>query len=81
MHGNGHFSTGKTKTLVKRDYWFENQKTKVDKVVRNYVMCIPAEKKSGKRDGVLHPIEKGEIPLEVYHIKRVVIYDENDQHC
>ena len=46
MPENGHFSVGKTETLVKRDYLFEDPKTKVNKVVRN---CILAERKSGKR--------------------------------
>ena len=36
--------------------------------MRNCVTCILAERKSGKRDGVLRPIEKGGTPLEVYHI-------------
>ena len=37
-------------------------------MVRNCVDCVLAERKSGKQEGLLHPIDKGETPLDTYHI-------------
>jgi len=68
VHDRGHFSIGKTETLLKRNYWFPNMRSKIEKVVRNCVTCILAEKRRGKLDGWLNPIDKGSVPLDVYHI-------------
>jgi len=68
VHDRGHFSIGETETLLKRDYWFPNMRSKIEKVVHNCVACILAEKKCGKLDGWLNPIDKGNVPLDVYHI-------------
>jgi len=51
VHDCGHFSIGKTETLLKRDYWFPNMHDTIEKVVRNCVACILAEKKRGKLGG------------------------------
>ncbi|CAK9833038.1 Transposon Tf2-9 polyprotein [Anthophora retusa] len=67
-HEVGHFAVGKTESLVKRDYWFAHMKPKIDKVVGNCVNCILAERKHGKGEGFLHSVEKGETPLDTYHV-------------
>lgn len=54
--------------MIRRDYWFKGMRAKIDKVIRNCVRCILAERKTGKKEGLLHPIEKGEYPLDTYHI-------------
>ena len=41
---------------------------KVDKVVRNCVDCILAEKKQGRPEGYLFAISKGEVPLDTFHV-------------
>lgn len=43
-------------------------RAKVEKVVRNCINCMLAERKQGKQEGFLHPIEKGELPLDTYHV-------------
>lgn len=43
-------------------------RTKVEKVVRNCVPCILAERKHGKKEELLHPIEKGEASLDTFHL-------------
>lgn len=68
VHENGHFSAVKTELLLKRDYWFPNMRTKIEKIVRNCVSCILDERKRGKQEGLLNPIDKGSVPLDVYHI-------------
>ena len=68
IHENGHFSVGKNESLLNREYWFANMRGKIEKVLRNCLSCILAEKKRGKQDGWLHPINKGSIPLDVSHV-------------
>lgn len=67
-HENGHFATEKTEALIKRNYWFPNMRSTVERIVRNCVSCILATKKAGKLEGHLNPVPKGDVPLETYHI-------------
>ena len=67
-HENGHFAAGKTEAVLKRDYWFQNMREKVDKVVRYCVDCILAERKQGRPEGCLFTINKGEVPLDTFHV-------------
>lgn len=67
-HERGHFSVAKTEAILLKDYWMPNIKAKVKKVVRNCVACILAERKQGKQEGYLNAIEKGNLPLDTYHI-------------
>jgi transposase InsO family protein len=41
---------------------------KIEKYVQNCINCILAERKSGKLEGWLHPIDKEGVPLGTYHI-------------
>lgn len=68
VHEAGHFAVGKTETMVKRDYWFPNMRSVIEKVVRNCVSCILAERKHGKQEGWLCTMDKGSIPLDTYHV-------------
>lgn len=58
MHEKGHFSTAKTEDLVKANYWLPNLRPKIEKVIRNCLTCILAERKHGKQECPLNPIEK-----------------------
>lgn len=68
VHENGHFGSAKTEILVRKDYWFTDLKSKVEKIVRNCVPCILAERKHGRQEGFLHSIDKGNVPLDAYHV-------------
>lgn len=68
MHEQGHFGPEKVETLVRKEYWIPKLREKVEKVARNCVKCILAEKKQGRPEGYLAPIEKGLVPLDTYHI-------------
>lgn len=68
VHEQGHFGVNKTETLVRADYWIPNLRAKVESVVANCVACILAEKKQGKQECFLNPIEKGTVPLDTFHI-------------
>lgn len=67
-HEKGHFSINKTEAIVKRDYWIQNLHQRVERIVRNCINCILAERKGRKQEGFLNPIAKGEIPLDTFHI-------------
>lgn len=45
-----------------------NLRTKVESVLRNCVPCILAERKHGKAECFLNPIDKGDVPLDTFHI-------------
>lgn len=68
IHERGHLSARKVETMVKRDYFIEKLSSKVAEVVNNCVSCILANRKEGKKEGLLNPIEKGDTPLKTYHI-------------
>lgn len=67
-HQRGHFGITKTEALVAEDYWFKGLRSKVEKVVRNCLDCILAERKQGKQEGLLQPIGKGDTPLDTFHV-------------
>lgn len=68
VHEQCHFGINKTETLVKVDYWIPNLRSKVESVVANFIACILAEKKQGKQECFLNPIEKGTVPLDTFHV-------------
>ena len=43
----------------------------VEKIVRNCLNCIVSERKQGKQEGFLNVIDKGDVPLDTYHIDHV----------
>lgn len=68
IHEQGHFGIYKTETLVKADYWIPGLRPKVECVIANCITCILAEKKYGKQECLLNPIEKGSVPLDPYRL-------------
>lgn len=67
-HEKGHFGIVKTEELIVREYFIENLAEKIKRVIGNCVECILASHKRGKKEGFLHPIDKGDVPLSTYHI-------------
>jgi hypothetical protein len=45
-----------------------NVRDGIQKVIRNCIPCILAERKQGRQEGFLSTISKGEVPLDTYHI-------------
>lgn len=68
VHERGHFSVAKTLALLQRDYYIPNAAPKIKRVINNCVACILAERKHGKQEGLLNSVDKGEMPLDTYHI-------------
>jgi len=67
-HERGHFAIDKTEALVKRDYWIPGLRQKVERIVRNCISCILAERRQGRQECLLNPIEKGGVPLDTFHV-------------
>lgn len=65
---NGHFAVKKTQEVVEREFWISNVKKKIEVTIANCIPCILANRKRGKEECFLHPIDKGETPLQVYHV-------------
>lgn len=66
-HDDGHFAEKKTCELIRRDFYFSKMREKVRNVIANCVLCILGNKKEGKKEGFLHPINKKGGPLHTYH--------------
>lgn len=47
-HEKGHFSVAKTEAIIKRDYYIQGLRPKVEKIIRNCIDCILAERKTRK---------------------------------
>lgn len=68
IHEQGHFKTKKMEEVIKREYFIPKLQDKITDCVRNCVTCILAERKSGKQEGLLHPIPKESFPLDTLHL-------------
>lgn len=65
---NGHFSVKKTEEVLCREYWIPELRQKIQTLIKNCIPCILAERKRGKQEGFLNPIDKGDLPLHTYHL-------------
>jgi len=70
-HDKGHFSVGKMERILKREFWFSYMREKIERIVRNCISCLLAERKHGKSEGLLHNVDKGDTPLDTYHVDHV----------
>lgn len=70
-HKEGHFSTKKTAEIIEKTYFIPKLLAKVEANIRSCLECILAERKAGKQEGFLSPIEKEDRPLQTYHLDHV----------
>uniref|UniRef100_A0A1B0DPP0 RNA-directed DNA polymerase n=1 Tax=Phlebotomus papatasi TaxID=29031 RepID=A0A1B0DPP0_PHLPP len=68
MHERGHFGVKKVMELLKPDCYIPSMEEKIRLCISNCVPCIVAEKKRGKQEGKLQPLEKGDVPLDTIHM-------------
>lgn len=52
-HDKGYFAVKKVEQLLKKEFWFDHMREKIEKVIRNCVSCILSERKSGKQEGCI----------------------------
>lgn len=64
----GHVGTDKTTELVSRTYWFPKMRAIVRQHIEKCLKCIAFSPNSGKIEGKLHSIAKGQLPFETLHV-------------
>lgn len=64
----GHFAVEKTLYRLGEHYWFPSMRKYVEKYIASCIQCLFNRKKSGKKEGYLHPIPKGCNPMRTVHI-------------
>lgn len=67
----GHFALDKTLERVKASFWFPKMRTFIGKYVSSCLECSYAKSSGGKRPGLLHPIEKVNVPFDTLHADHV----------
>lgn len=68
-HDNlGHFGFDKSYEYLSRAYWFPDAKQKVKNHIKNCIKCITHSSLSGKSEGSLHSIPKGDKPFMTIHV-------------
>lgn len=63
-----HVDVEKTIRNIIDSYWFPNIKSKVDKHIRSCLKCIAFAPISGRSEGLLNIIPKGDLPFLTLHI-------------
>lgn len=67
-HEKGHFAVAKTEAILNKEYWLPELRKKIEKIVRNCVDYIMADRKEGRQEGYLNATAKRTTPLNTYHI-------------
>lgn len=67
-HDRGHFAVKKTKELVSKEYFIPQLEDKIRSHIANCIPCVIGNRKRGKQEGELHSLNKGEQPLQTYHV-------------
>lgn len=63
---------GKMIDIIRRTYWFPHMREKCENHIKNCLKCISFSPQSGKAEGYLNPIPKGNTPFETLHIDHYV---------
>lgn len=61
----------KVEESIKQQYHIVKLKEKIQGVLDNCIPCILSERKHGNFKGFLHAIDKGDKPVDTYHIDHV----------
>ena len=64
----GHVGIDKVVDNINRVYWFPKLREKVKKYIANCLKCVEFSPTSGKREGYLHSLPKGNIPFQTIHV-------------
>lgn len=66
-----HFAAEKTLQRLCEHYWFPRMREYVQKYIACCIPCLYSKRPGGKKEGLMHPIEKIPIPLHMLHIDHV----------
>ena len=64
----GHFSLDKTLGKIQEKHWFKGMRKFVAKYVKACLNCLYYKNPSGRKPGLLHPIDKVAIPFHTLHL-------------
>lgn len=64
----GHVGESKCCEAIRQTYWFPDMSRKVGEYIQNCLKCIVYNNKSGKPEGFLHNIPKGNKPFFTIHL-------------
>lgn len=64
----GHLGVEKTSDVISKNYWFPSLRSKTKTYVSNCLKCIAFSPSTGRGEGFLNAIPKGEAPFMTYHI-------------
>ncbi|GBN87706.1 Transposon Ty3-G Gag-Pol polyprotein [Araneus ventricosus] len=67
-HERGHTGVKYTEKHLQNYYYIPKLRPKVENIISNCVHCILINQKRGKKEGLLHPLQKEDTPLHTYHI-------------
>lgn len=67
-HNEGHYGVQRTIHGIKQKYWISHLEILVKRHIANCVKCILHNKKLGRQEGFLSPIDKGDAPLHTLHL-------------
>lgn len=71
VHDRGHFCDLKVKSMIEESYFIDDLLKKIKKMSSNCVNCILINRKSGKQECFLRPIDKLDVPLHTLHMDHV----------
>ena len=64
----GHFGRDKVFHAIKKQFWFPEMKTKIQKHISSCIVCLSYNPKPFKYDGYLNLVEKPTVPFQVIHV-------------
>ncbi|GBN89354.1 hypothetical protein AVEN_114684-1 [Araneus ventricosus] len=67
-HEKGHTGVKYTEKHLQDYYYIPKLRQKVENIISNCVHFILINQKRGKKEGLLHPLQKEDTPLHTYHI-------------
>lgn len=82
MHHNemSHVGTEKTVRNILNSYWFPEMKTKVERHVKNCLKCIAFTPNTGRLEGSLHSIPKGDVLFDTIHVDHLAPASRSNSH-
>ena len=71
IRNKGHFGVRKMRNEFFMQYFVDDFNERAQQCMKRCIRCLMVERKAGKSDGLLHPIPKGEEPLDTWHLEHL----------
>lgn len=75
----GHVGTDKCAQAIMENYWFPDMRNKIKIYISNCLKCVVYSPDSGKKEGYLHNIPKGDKPFNVLHLDHLGPLEKSKQ--